>query len=268
MIPFDEIDARLKDIGKNRAWLAEQSGRPPGSIRVALAPNSDPKNRSELLQKALSDAIEREVVDRDQKREREQSREQTPGIYEIFQSSEMIERTYRAAKSVGASSIAEFCRNAILMRLDELMFDESPRNVTVLALSGECSLELYGGVAAGDQIDASETLGPVHVGKTYPDDHYLLRVFGRSMEPKIMDRSLIVVKRWRDQGYPKKGTIVVYSDHSGTTLKEFGYRKLDGNADDDGGRNVVLRSLNKEFPDAELDPDGKILAVFVETVVS
>ncbi len=62
MIPFEDIDAALKALDKDRAWLAVESGRKPDSIRVALAKNADPKNRSELLQKALSDAIERERI--------------------------------------------------------------------------------------------------------------------------------------------------------------------------------------------------------------
>jgi len=64
MIPFDEIDQRLKALGKDRAWLSEESGRKPDSVRVALAPNALAAKRSELLQKALSDAIEREESSR------------------------------------------------------------------------------------------------------------------------------------------------------------------------------------------------------------
>ncbi len=60
MIPFEEIDTRLAGIGKNRIWLAGKSGRKPDSIRVALAPNAPKSKRSELLQKALTDAIEGE----------------------------------------------------------------------------------------------------------------------------------------------------------------------------------------------------------------
>lgn len=60
MIPFDAIDSKLEALGKNRAWLAQITGRSPGSIRSALAPNAEAKHRSPLLQKALSDAIERE----------------------------------------------------------------------------------------------------------------------------------------------------------------------------------------------------------------
>ncbi len=60
MIPFDEIDDRLKNLGKTRTWLAETTKRSAGSIRSALARNAQKKHRSELLQKALSDAIEAE----------------------------------------------------------------------------------------------------------------------------------------------------------------------------------------------------------------
>ena len=67
MIPFEEIDARLDALGKDRKWLAEASGRKIASINVALAPNAPAKQRSSLLQKALSDAIKAE----EEKREKE-----------------------------------------------------------------------------------------------------------------------------------------------------------------------------------------------------
>jgi hypothetical protein len=60
MIQFDEIDERLKKLGKTRVWLAETTKRSAGSIRSALATNAQKKHRSDLLQKALSDAIEAE----------------------------------------------------------------------------------------------------------------------------------------------------------------------------------------------------------------
>jgi predicted HicB family RNase H-like nuclease len=74
MITFDEMDSRLEAIGKNRAWLADESGRSPSSIRSALAPAASPKQRSKLLQKALSDAIEREE-------ERQRAAKLTPSIH-------------------------------------------------------------------------------------------------------------------------------------------------------------------------------------------
>lgn len=128
-------------------------------------------------------------------------------------------------------------------------------------------LDLKGGVAAGKPIDAvSEELIPV--GKDYPEDHYALRVFGASMEPKIRDGSVIVVQRWQtDRGTPKKGTIVVYSDASGSTLKEFGYRKArSGEEADDMGNVRVLRSLNKASPNVQTMEGGRIDAIFVESL--
>lgn len=60
MIPFEKINERLENIGKDRNWLAAQTGRSPASIRTSLAPNSAEKNRSKHLQRSLSEAIERE----------------------------------------------------------------------------------------------------------------------------------------------------------------------------------------------------------------
>lgn len=64
MIPFDEIDQRLEKLGLERAWLAEVTGRSPGSIGSALAPNAAAKHRSRHLQRALTDAIEAEELRR------------------------------------------------------------------------------------------------------------------------------------------------------------------------------------------------------------
>ncbi len=60
VIPFEEMDARLKAIGRDRKWLSQATGRKLASIRVALAPNTQQKNRSHLLQVSLSQAIEAE----------------------------------------------------------------------------------------------------------------------------------------------------------------------------------------------------------------
>lgn len=116
MIPYDEIDNRLKAIGKNRAWLAERSGRSPGSLRAALAPNANPKNRTNLLQRALSETIEREEAD-----QAAFSQPIPPGMTNVFLNDEMLDRADRASRQVNSSSLAEFCRDAILFRADEIL---------------------------------------------------------------------------------------------------------------------------------------------------
>jgi hypothetical protein len=60
LISFEDIDNRLDKLGKDRNWLSQVTGRSYHSIRSALAPKAAPKSRSALLQKALTDAIDRE----------------------------------------------------------------------------------------------------------------------------------------------------------------------------------------------------------------
>lgn len=137
MIPFDEIDKRLDALGLDRKWLAESSGRKPDSIRVALAPNADPKNRTQLLQKALSDAIEREE-------EAQAAMQEPPGLgyHNIFLDDEQLDRADRASRKIGAESLAEFCRDAITYRTDELLANrpdpvpQSVKHPTVVPQAG------------------------------------------------------------------------------------------------------------------------------------
>lgn len=82
MIQFEDISKRLEGIGKDRKWLAENSGRSYDSIRTALAKNAAPKSRSALLQKALTDAIEREEIEQAKKPELVKSITLEPSIEE------------------------------------------------------------------------------------------------------------------------------------------------------------------------------------------
>lgn len=116
MIPFDEMDDRLRALGVDRAWLASKSGRSPHSIRAALAPNATPKNRSELLQRALSAAIEREEADQAMF-----AQPIPPGMTNVFLNDEMLDRADRASRLINSPSLADFCREAILFRANEII---------------------------------------------------------------------------------------------------------------------------------------------------
>lgn len=56
MIPADDIDKRLLQLGTDRVWLAKATGYSEASVREALAPNS--KKRSERILGAMSTAIQ------------------------------------------------------------------------------------------------------------------------------------------------------------------------------------------------------------------
>ena len=123
-----------------------------------------------------------------------------------------------------------------------------------------------GSVAAGGRSSADVTEEEMPVGKSYAKECYALRVLGHSMEPKIPDGSTIVVKTWKD-GYPKKGTVVVYNDGHGATLKVYDTEKRDDPENPGSlGKVPVLRSLNPEYTDVEPLEGGKIDAVLVEVL--
>jgi hypothetical protein len=141
-----------------------------------------------------------------------------------------------------------------------------PATIAEKRRGGGYWLDGRGAVAAGAPIDAVEW-APVEVPKEFPEDHYVLKVNGNSMAPKIPDEAMIVVREWREQGFPKKGTIVVYSDANGSTLKEFGYRKArEGEEANSFGMVPVLKSLNPASKEVQTMEGGKIDAVFVEVL--
>ncbi len=118
VIPFNEIDERLKRLQKDRLWLATVTRRSEGSIRAALAPNSAPKNRTKLLQKALSDAIEAEE-------ERQRAKQIPPGHVEVILSERQLKKVEEAASIAGYRHITDFCRVAIEEAADRLMEEET-----------------------------------------------------------------------------------------------------------------------------------------------
>jgi lambda repressor-like predicted transcriptional regulator len=58
MIQFEEIDKRLKSLGKSRAWLTEKTPYSADYLRTVLAPRS--QRRTARVQQIISDAIEAE----------------------------------------------------------------------------------------------------------------------------------------------------------------------------------------------------------------
>lgn len=274
MIPFEEIDSRLDKLGKDRKWLVAVSGRSYDSIRAALAPNAQSKHRTKLLQTALSDAIEKEES---------AGYKTTPLPDRIYlePSREQFLAWGRAYKASNFEDLDQWAIDALNRMAEQAKVVHFPQGKNNAGSVGKVAedtaeyrdsrpyIDFRGGIAAGSQISTDISEEPMPVDKNYPPGHYVLRVFGASMEPKIPDQSLIVVKEWHDKGLPGKGTIVVYSDGFGSTLKEFGYRKAKPGEDHDAMGNVpVLKSINKAFPDVQTIDGGRIDAVFVEVLAA
>lgn len=230
MIRFEEIDGRLETLGKNRQWLAEITGRSEGSIRAALAPNSVPKNRTALLQKALSDAIEKEEsAQRASVRLPDQlALAPTPDEFDAW------DRASRAAK-------AETLKKWAIDELNKAAAAWSASKVISITKGATeqaadiIELPFLGAVAAGEPVSATlhET---VVVPREYPDGHFVVEINGRSGEPQFMDGERWVIDG-RDCFTPKKGKPCIVSDGYGSYLKKWNPKRQ------------VFESINPEFND-------------------
>ena len=128
--------------------------------------------------------------------------------------------------------------------------------------SPDYKAQIIGNTAAGKPADGATILQDILIGRPLEKDEYVLHVNGKSMEPKIPDGSLVVVREYKDYLFPKLGTLVVYNEGNDYTLKKLGRRKNP----ETGKQEYVLKSINSAFKDVEPIEEGKISAVYVETL--
>jgi SOS-response transcriptional repressor LexA len=268
----EDIKEWLKTTGRSRDWLAFQCGNI--SKRTVdnwlSSPKEIPLATLALIGRLMED-------DRQADEDRRKRQDPQPQIFSVEVDLASFRDYSRAALEANLTleewvihtcdaEVGRLARDKVIA-LPPAAAATRLLEETLPTLSGGFWIDLHGGIAAGSRISSDIQPEPVRVSRDYPADHYALKVFGRSMEPKIRDGSLIIVKHWHGQGFPRKGTIVAYSDGQGATLKEFGYRKAQpGEEADTFGNIPVLRSLNKEFPDVQTLEGGRIDAVLVETV--
>jgi SOS-response transcriptional repressor LexA len=271
MIPFEEIDRRLDAISKDRKWLAEVTQRSPDSIRAALAPKAHPKQRSSLLQKALSDAI---ISEEDAQAAMQEPPQ--PGFHNIFLDDAQLDRADRASRQIHAASLVDFCRDAIVFRADELLAgraDPVSRNILAPKLLPDppsylIELPFYGTVAAGmpgGPLDTADGTHPVPTGYD-PATHYVLRVNGQSMEPDYPDGSHVICRVLKPGEFAKKGQDVIACDASGAYFKRLVYPKDGPKGASPRKATPRLISINPEYPEVSPLAACPIVAVVVGKV--
>ena len=277
----DEIKAWLKTAGHSRSWLGEQCGGitkrtvdnwlsspqeiPAGSLALIarLMAEDDAAEAARLRRAAGAEAqifsVEVDLPTFRAYNKAALDRNLTIEQWVIQTCDEEVSRLSRKIIPIAAPATA--------IPVSPARERERERSRDIAARVKHHWIDLLGGIAAGSPVSSDVDTAPIEVAKEYPDDHYALRVFGQSMAPKITDGDTIIVRRWQDQGFPKKGTLVVYNDAHGATLKEFGYRKAKPGEDGDTFNNIpVLKSLNPAFREVQTMEGGRIDAVFVELV--
>ena len=112
MLPFEHLKRRLAGLGRNRQWLAEQTGYSENTIRQYLGPKG--KHTPEFLRHAS------EVIEREEAKMRSQD-PQASLWRTLFQSDEEFSKADRASRIVKSESLEDFCRHSILKRADEIL---------------------------------------------------------------------------------------------------------------------------------------------------
>lgn len=273
----NEILSGMELYGFTRQTLAEATGYKYEYVRDRLTPTAaEPPAK-------FAAAVKRAFAEEERRREVDMTKAGASVWDLVYFSGKETDLITKAKAAGGYKDLPTLYHDAIVEFAEQILkkeaadkTDHKPGNIEMLptiaahqeAEQSAFWLDLVGGIAAGSKITSDCPPEPIRVAKAYDAEiHYALKVFGQSMEPKIKDGAIIVVKKLPAGWKPKKGSIVVYEDSHGASLKEFGYRKASAGEEADVMGNVaVLRSLNKAFPDITPLDGGRILAVYVETV--
>jgi SOS-response transcriptional repressor LexA len=232
MIPFDEIDSRLALIGKNRAWLVEVTGRSENSIRASLAPSAPDSKRSDLLQKALSDAIEKEES-------AQRSSARLPDQLALAPTADEFNAWCRAYKASEAETLKDWA-------IDELNKAAAAWKASKVS---QFPVKAHILAAAGPPI-LSEVMD-----WDGDDDTVMVRITGLSMAPVLNDGDVIPMRHKKISRNPfmKKGLIYLVEYDGGYTVKRYNTRPATpeekGEEWVERGKVKVLESINPEFPE-------------------
>lgn len=252
-----DIKKWLKASGKSREWLAEQCGVDKRTVDLWLSISRKVPSKAILIIQRLMTEKASPIL---------------PQVELDFTDEEW--KVISAAMTSTQQTFMEFInsafRNALKEFADITLQDAAkekparrqfvPVEAAVEPLNYEA--QIMGNTAAGKPADGATILQDILIGRPLEKDEYVLHVNGKSMEPKIPDGSLVVVREYKDYLFPKIGTLVVYNEGNDYTLKKLARRKNP----ETGETEYILKSINPAYKDVEPIEEGKISAVYVETL--
>lgn len=230
MISFEEIDARLEGIKKDRAWLAENTPYSAAYIRDLMAPKST--RRTERVQQIISDAIEKEEAS-------QRSSVRLPDQLALAPTAEEFNAWCRAYKASPAETLKDWAideLNKAAASWAAAKISNFPPKSHILA-------------AAGSPISAEVT------DWDGADDTVMVRISGLSMAPLLNDGDVIPMRHKKISRNPfmKKGLIYLVEYDGGYTVKRYNTRPATpeekGEEWVERGKVKVLESINPEFPE-------------------
>lgn len=244
----EEIKKWLKDAGKNRQWLAEKTLTSRRTVDNWLSTGRlIPPAKLALIEKLMTSE--------------EEVRFDLPETFEAM----LIKMASDAHKSIDTLVMS------ILKMTGQAQQKLEKKEVSIQQCTPHATSPASVTLDYATQIIANLATGALTDGDTFPHDicmhrplekgEYVLRVNGQSMEPAIMNGTLVVMRKHTVPPVPKIGTIVEYHDERGVSIKKLAQRKTA-----DGKKEYILHSLNPAFPDILPMDGGKISAIYVKTI--
>lgn len=247
MLNAEDIKTWLKEIGKDRAWLAEKTLVSKRTVDNWLSAGKPiVPQKMELIEKLMSgeEEIEFELPPDFEKQLRAMADEMHKNLEDMV--SHILQITARAHQK----------------RKAEAPSQQFTPVETFTAPSLEAQGRIIGNIAAGNLADGDTIPQDIRLYRELEKGEYLLRVNGHSMEPSIPDSSVVIMKKYTIPPIPKPGTIVQYHDERGVTLKKLVRRKNP----ETGKMEYTLHPINPNFGDIEPMDGGKISGIYVETL--
>lgn len=257
MIPFNQIDARLEALGKDRAWLASTTGRSLDAIRSALAPGAKPKSRSELLQRALSKAIE--------DAENQKAIVRLPDQLALAPTAAEFEAWDLASRAAKAKTLKDWAIDELNKAAAAWQASQLRPTLSVLTYP---EIPLLHAAAGAPVCSDSDTYEPM---REYGPGRFACQLHGDSMSPNYPDGSIVILRERNSLKRPvlKTGQIYLFDIAGEKTLKLYGSRVATAAEAEsgisylspkDGKQKVaVLKPINPAFPEIVISEDANWL---------
>lgn len=233
---FDEIPIRMLKLGVDRAWLAEQCDYTAGSLARILAPNGDPKAKTDKALRRIWEALDRE--------EQRQKRPLAPeSICQIVVRPSVDKFTEWNKAALNEKITIEQWAIQALNKAAESGGYTIPDAPSIVPIRCAYEMPLLRAAAGSPILADAET---IEIDQDPGTGRFMLELRGDSMAPRFADRQRIILRDKNTLKRPvlKYGEFYLFVHQGQSTFKQW--------AKDSKG-NKVLRPLNPKHEDILAD---------------
>lgn len=252
----EDVKKWLKDLGKDRFWLAEQCGVGKRTVDSWFASDRDlPARVALLISQLMLPTVTTDTQGRNLRRVETLTLQFSKSEWETIKEYQKLHP---------GKSVAQLAEEFVLNLADSLQknFSFTPQVIDLFSESLDYTTQVVGNTAAGKPSSGETVPQDIRIYRPLEWGEFVLRVNGKSMEPEIPDESLVIIKKYEDYLFPALGSLVVYNEGNDYTLKKLAKRKNPGT----GKMEYVLKSINPAYKDVEPIAEGKISGIYVETL--